>query len=101
MEKAAHDTISKRNRPQPGWFKGDEHKLKSLIEKRNSALSLKISRPTRSSSQRSGKIRKELKSAINTAKNKWISRICNKLNESASSEKGTKECWDKVRALKN
>ena len=44
MEEAAHETLTKRNRPQPGWFKQNEVSLKSLIEKRNSALSLKISR---------------------------------------------------------
>ena len=100
MEKAAHETIPKRNRPQPGWFKEDEHKLNSLIEKRNSASSLKISGSTRSSSQRLRKIRK-LKSAINTAKNKWISDTCYTLNESASSRIGTKKCWDTARVLKN
>ena len=73
----------------------------SLIEKRNSALSLQISRATRSSSQRLHKIRKELKSVINTAKNKWITTTCDKLNESASTQKGTKECWDMVRILKD
>ena len=60
MEKAAHETLPKRNSLQPGWFKQNEVSLKSLIEKRYSALSLKISRPTRSSSQRLRKIRKEL-----------------------------------------
>ena len=101
MEKAAHETLPKRNSLQPGWFKQNEVRLKSLIEKRNSALSLKISRPTRSSSQRLRKIRKELKSVINTAKNKWITTSCDKLNESASSRKVKKECWDTVRILKN
>ena len=101
MEKAGHETLPKGNRPQPGWLRQNEVNLKSLIEKRNSALSLKISRPTRSSFQRLRKIRKELKSAINTANNKWITNTCDKLNESASSRRGTKECWDTVRILKN
>ena len=83
-EKAAHETLPKRNRPQPGWFKQKEVSLKSLIEKRNSALLLKISRPTRSSFQRLCKTRKDLKSAINIAKNKRITATCDKLNESAS-----------------
>ena len=48
------------NRPQPGWFKQNKVNLKSLIEKRNSALLLKISRPTRSSSQRLRKIKNKL-----------------------------------------
>ena len=60
MEKAAHETLPKGNRPPPGWFKKSEVSLKSLTEKRNSALLLKISRPTRSSSQRLHKIRNEL-----------------------------------------
>ena len=63
--------MPKRDRPQSGWFKQNEVSLMSLIEKRNSALSLKISRPKKSSSQRLRKMRKELKSAIDTAKNKW------------------------------
>ena len=100
MEKAAHETLPKRNRPQPGWFKQNEVRLKSLTKKRNSALSLKSSRPTRSSSQRLRKIGKELKSAINKAKNKWITTTCDKLNKYASSRKGTKECWDTVTILK-
>ena len=35
MGKAAHETLPKRNRPQPGWFKQNEVNLKPLIEKRN------------------------------------------------------------------
>ena len=42
LEIAAHETLPKLNRPQPEWFKQNEVSLKSLIEKRNSALSLKI-----------------------------------------------------------
>ena len=60
-KKAAHETLPKRNRSQPGWSKQNEVRLKSLIEKRNSALSLKISRPTRSSSLRLRKIRKTIR----------------------------------------
>ena len=82
-------------------FQQKEVSLKSLIEKRNSDLSLKMSGLTRSSSQRLRKIRKELKSAINTVKNKWITTTSDKLNESASSRKGTKECQDTVRILRN
>ena len=84
MEKAAHETLPKRDRPQPGWFKQNKISLKCLTEKRNSDLSLKISRPTRSSSQRLRKIRNELKCVVNTAKNKWITTTCDELNESAS-----------------
>ena len=45
MEKAAHETLPERNRPQPGWFKQNEISLKSLIGKGNSSLLLKISKP--------------------------------------------------------
>ena len=64
-KKAAHETLPKRNRPQPGWSRQNEVRLKSLIKKRNSALSLKISRPTRSSSPRLRKIRKTIRQRIN------------------------------------
>ena len=64
-KKAAHETLPKRNRPQPGWSKQNEVRLKSLIKKRNSALSLKFSRPTRSSSPRLRKIRKTIRQRIN------------------------------------
>ena len=100
MQKTAHKVLPKRDRPQPGWLKQNEIKLKALIEKRNTVLSLNISRPTRSSSQKLHQVRRELKSAVNAAKNKWIVATCHKLNESAS-RKGTKECWDTVRILKN
>ena len=64
-KKAAHETLPKRNRPQPVWSKQNEVRLKPLIKKRNSALSLKISRPTRSSSPRLRKIRKTIRQRIN------------------------------------
>ena len=47
MKKAAHETLPKRNCPQSSCFKQNEVSLKSLIEKRNSDLSLKISGLTR------------------------------------------------------
>ena len=49
MKKAAHETLPKRNCSQLSCFKQNEVSLKSLIEKRNLALSLKISGLTRSS----------------------------------------------------
>ena len=50
IKNAAHETLPKRNCPQSSCFKQNEVSLKSLIEKRNSDLSLKISGLTRSSS---------------------------------------------------
>jgi len=100
MTKAEEESIPKLNRPQPGWFKTDETNLTSLIEKRNTAMSLKITRTIRSSVQRLRKAQKELKTAINRAKSKWITEMCSTLNESAASQRGTKECWDTVTKLK-
>ena len=44
MEEAVHETISKRKHSQPGQLKEEERKLKSLIKKTNSTLSLQVSR---------------------------------------------------------
>ena len=72
MGKAAHDTLPKRKRPSPGWFKANEEKLLSLIDVRNKALSAKIQRPTRNSIKRLHQARRALKIEIAQAKNRWI-----------------------------
>ena len=75
--------------------------LLELIEERNSAISAKIYRNTRSTTNRVRRARKKLKSAVSRAKNKWILNVCKKLNESSASRKGTKVCWDSIKRLKN
>ena len=100
MDKAATNALPKKDRPQPGWFSANEDHLNCLIEARDSALSSKITRPTRSAIKRLKKARNDLKSAISKAKNDWISGICRDVNESGASRTGTKLCWDKVKVLR-
>ena len=75
MRKAAHDTLTKRKRPSPGWFKSNEEKLLLLITERNEALSAKIRRPTRRSIKRLREARRSLKIEISRSKNRWISEL--------------------------
>ena len=99
MGKAAHDTLAKRKRPSPGWFKANEDKLLSLIDVRNKALSAKIQRPTRNSIKRLRQARWALKIEIARAKNRWITDICSNINESTASKHGTKQSWDSIKLL--
>jgi len=48
MEKASHEILPKSNRIQPDWFSSNKHRLKVLIEERNSVLSFKLRKATRS-----------------------------------------------------
>ena len=100
MYNSAIKTLPLKTKAQPEWFAADEKRLLHLIEKRNSALSAKVNRNTRSATIQLRKIRKELKLAIAEAKSNWITSICNKLNESSASRKGTKICWDSIKLLK-
>jgi exonuclease III len=97
MNKAAHETLPKTNRIQTGWFASNENRLKSLIEERNSAISLKLCKPTRSATFRLRKARKELKSEIARTKNNWILNICKELNGPPNR---TSIYWDKVKLLR-
>ena len=99
MTKAAHQVLPKKPRNNPGWFKQNEQELSKLIAARNSAVSAKINRPTRFAIRHLKICRKNLKSAINRAKNKWIENTCTGLKDSDASQRGTKVCWDKVKTL--
>ena len=99
IKKAAHDTLPKRKRPSPGWFKSNEEKLQLLISERNKALSAKIRRPTRRSIKRLREARRSLKIEISRSKNCWISDVCSDINESTASKRGTKSSWDKLKLL--
>ena len=43
--------------------------------------------------------RRNLKAAINRAKNNWIENVCSGLRDKDASQRGTKICWDKVKTL--
>ena len=46
MTNAAHDTLPKKTRKQPGWFAAHADELKDLIDARNTAISSNLARPT-------------------------------------------------------
>ena len=102
---AATKTLPKKVKANPGWFEAAKDTLLPLIEKRNKIVSelysRSSSRRTRADSSRIRKIRKELKKAVQSAKNAWISEQCKRLNESSSGKGGTKTSWEMVSRLKN
>ena len=102
LEAAATTDAKKANL---GWFEAAKDTLLPLIEKRNKIVSelysRSSSRRTRADSSRIRKIRKELKKAVQSAKNAWISEQCKRLNESSSGKGGTKTSWEMVSRLKN
>ena len=99
VSKAANQNLPKKTRNQPGWFKQNENELTKLIDARNLAVSAKINRPTRLSYKRLRDCRRNLKAAINRAKNNWIENVCSGLRDKDASQRGTKICWDKVKTL--
>ena len=101
MYSAAMEVLPLKSRPQPEWFEANEQNLLNLIEERNLAISAKINRNTRSTTMRLRKARKKLKTAISKAKNDWIANVCNTLNQSSASRKGTKICWDSIKRLRD
>jgi len=96
MEKA-HEILPKMKRVQPGWFSSNESRLKYLIEERNTAISVKLRKPTRSVTFRLRKARKELKSEIDRTKNNWILNICREISDPSNK---TNKYWDKVKLLR-
>ena len=68
MELAAFTTLPKTIRPQPGWFASNQTRLEQLIKERNTAVSLKIRKPTRHSNERLKKARKQLKREVARSK---------------------------------
>ena len=77
MGLAALTTLPKTIRPLPGWFASNQARLEQLIKERNTAVSLKIRKPTRHPNERLKKARKQLKKEIDRSKNKWKLDICN------------------------
>ena len=98
MAKTATSMLPKKERAQPGWFKGNETVLLPLIKARNSAMADVFKRRTRSSTLKLRLARKSLGRALTAAKNAWITGQCNALN--ASNGRGTKSAWDIVSKLR-
>ena len=97
---AALHILPKKQRPQPGWFAAAEHKLLPLIEKRNAAMSTAFQRRTRLGTQKLREARHLLKSAVTSAKNEWIFKQCQIINDASSGHGGTKACWDTLSVLR-
>ena len=94
------ETLPKKQRKQPGWFKENEDTLLPLIEARNEAVAQNFGRKSRSKTKRVRECRKKLKQAIKTVRNNWIMRECEQLNENVSQQRGTKPAWDAINKLK-
>ena len=100
MSQAAQETLPKKQRKQPGWFKENEDTLLPLIEARNEAVAQNFGRKSRSKTKRVRECRRKLKQAIKTVRNNWIMRECEQLNENVSQQRGTKPAWDAINKLK-
>ena len=96
VKESSLQTLSKQSKNQPGWFRLNRDKLLSSITVRNQAMSDFFKRCTRSTTSRLRKARKELKTTIKTAKNKWINDICDIIDR----HEGTKKAWDSLKTLK-
>ncbi len=70
-----------------------------MIKSRNETFAAKFQRNLRSNAEQLKSARKKLKSAITVAKNKWILKQCEQLNDAVSGGKGTKSPWGIVAVL--
>ena len=100
MTVAAQETLAKKPKKQPGWFKENESTLLPLIEARNAAVAQNFGRKMRSKTEKVRLCRKNLKRAVAQARDKWIIKECEKLNENVLQQRGTKPAWDAVGKLK-
>ena len=97
VKKASISSLPKKERAHPGWFQENSEKLNKLINVRNQAMRDVFARRTRASTNRLKNARKQLKSAVEIAKNSWIQKKCEVLN----SVYGTKQAWDAIKCLKS
>ena len=72
MMEAAKEVLPAKTRAQPSWFVSAADKLAKMIEERNSAMAVSFKYKTRSYTLRLRNARKNLKAAVNDAKNAWI-----------------------------
>ena len=100
MRNSAVLTLRTKVRVSPDWFSANRKELSELIEKRNTAVFLKMTRPTRGSIKRARIARRDLKLAIQRAKSKWIEELCDNVSKPNSARHGTKCFWDCINLLK-
>ena len=99
MMEAAKEVLPSKPRAQPSWFVAASEKLSKLIEERNNAMIVSFRYKTRSLTQRLRSARKNLKVAVNEAKNAWIKDKWNQLNK-RHLLKGTANCWQALGEIK-
>ena len=99
MMEAAKEVLPAKTRAQPSWFVSAAEKLAKLIEERNSAMAVSFKYKTRSHTMRLRNARKNLKAAVNDAKNAWIKDKWDKLNK-GHLQKGTANCWQALGEIK-
>ena len=99
MMEAAKEVLPAKPRAQPSWFVAASEKLSKLIEERNNAMIVSFRYKTRSLTQRLRSARKNLKVAVNEAKNAWIKDKWNQLNK-RHLLKGTANCWQALGEIK-
>jgi len=80
MHNTAISILDTKVRICPDWFSANRNDLSLLIEKRNTAVFQKMSRPTRSSIKSARIARRDLKLAIQRAKSNWIKRLCDNVS---------------------
>ena len=99
MMEAAKEVLPAKPRAQPSWFVAASEKLSKLIEERNNAMIVSFRYKTRSLTQRLRSARKNLKVAVNEAKNAWIKDKWNQLNK-RHLLKRTANCWQALGEIK-
>ena len=99
MESAAKAKLPAKPKAQPSWFLAEEEKLSKLVEERNLATSSHFKYRTRSFAARLRTARKNLKKAVNEAKNNWVKEKCKQIND-GSMQKGTGQCWKALNEIK-
>ena len=99
MIEAAKEVLPAKPRAQPSWFVAASEKLSKLIEERNNAMIVSFRYKTRSLTQRLRSARKNLKVAVNEAKNAWIKDKWNQLNK-RHLQRGTANCWQALGEIK-
>ena len=99
MMEAAKEVLPAKPRAQPSWFVAASEKLSKLIKERNNAMIVSFRYKTRSLTQRLRSARKNLKVAVNEAKNAWIKDKWNQLNK-RHLQRGTANCWQALGEIK-
>ena len=99
MMEAAKEVLPAKTRAHPSWFVSAAEKLAKMIEERNSAMAVSFKYKTRSHTLRLRNARKNLKAAVNDAKNAWIKDKWDKLNK-GHLQKGTASCWQALGEIK-